>query len=266
MEVAKQTTETAKPKYVIYTRVSTKKQGDQGISLAWQEDRCRKEVERLGGEIIGVFKDVESGFSETREGFLKALEEVASNEDSTLICATLDRLCRKASLAFRVIETKYHKTKKQIKVYFCDHPNYDIISFSVAAAVAQKFREDRSEAARQAAAWQKEEIRKYGYRITKAGKKITRLGNSDRYVDTGELAAAVKARFLAKFMADPQNKVMMRRIKRERAEGKSINKITEDLAADGYRTRTGNRIHPNRVRQLLARYGDLFNDEILAGK
>ncbi len=120
-------------KYVIYTRVSTLKQGESGLGLKAQ----RASIDRyLAGqkpyELLGEFQDDESGATLNREGLTAAIT-LCKKEDATLVLAKLDRLSRDfADLV---------KLRKEVKILDVESPNTSALLFAVKAGMAQEERE-----------------------------------------------------------------------------------------------------------------------------
>ena len=80
--------------FVVYTRVSTKRQGDSGLGLAAQErdiDLYLTTYADVPYEVIGTFCDIESGTKNTRQEMNKALDLVRQT-GATMLVAKLDRL------------------------------------------------------------------------------------------------------------------------------------------------------------------------------
>lgn len=120
-------------KYVIYTRVSTKTQGADGLGMEAQKQTCLNYIKSQNGELLAEFSDVESGKSRTRVGLLRAVEFCKTN-GCTLVIAKLDRLSRDVEFTFAVINTG-------INIYFCDMPVVNTMILGVFASVAQYERE-----------------------------------------------------------------------------------------------------------------------------
>ena len=94
--------------FVIYTRVSTKSQGDSGLGLEAQERDIRLYLENYAEpqhEVIGTFCDVESGTKADRPQLQKALELVRIKQ-ATLLVSKLDRLSRKVSFIATLMDDK----------------------------------------------------------------------------------------------------------------------------------------------------------------
>lgn len=87
------TEHTHTPQFVAYVRVSTVKQGDNGLSLGSQKIVLRDHVDGLNGNIIGEFVEVASGGKNDRIELAKAID-LAKQTGATLIVEKLDRLGR----------------------------------------------------------------------------------------------------------------------------------------------------------------------------
>lgn len=81
---------------VVYCRVSTAGQADDGVSLAAQEAACRRWCETQGLHVQGVYLDTLSGAADIADspGLLAALDALKSNPGSTLVAVKRDRLAR----------------------------------------------------------------------------------------------------------------------------------------------------------------------------
>lgn len=75
-----------------YVRVSTAKQGDEGLSLIAQEGTIKKWAAERGNEVVAIFSDVMSGTKDSRPGLAQALAELKSGD--TLVFYSLSRLSR----------------------------------------------------------------------------------------------------------------------------------------------------------------------------
>jgi site-specific DNA recombinase len=83
-------------KAVIYTRVSTDEQAENGTSLADQQEQCLHHSERLRAVVIAVHEDagVSGAKYETRPELQKALSAIERGAASLLIVTKIDRLSR----------------------------------------------------------------------------------------------------------------------------------------------------------------------------
>lgn len=120
-------------KYISYLRVSTQKQGAEGLGISSQRAMCEQFVRSKGGEIVREFLDVESGKSRTRAELWRAIE-YAKSEGVPLVIAKLDRLARDVEFTFKVMNTG-------IEIHFTDMPVVNTMILGVFASVAQYERE-----------------------------------------------------------------------------------------------------------------------------
>ena len=95
-------------RYVIYTRVSTKRQGKSGLGLEAQERDIQVYFDSYADvpyEVLGEYCDVDSGGINDRPELSKAIT-LAKQERATLLVAKLDRLSRKVSFIATLVEDK----------------------------------------------------------------------------------------------------------------------------------------------------------------
>ena len=82
---------------VVYVRVSTATQADEGVSLAAQESACRQWATAQGLEVVAVCVDAGvSGGADIADcpGLMAALSELQAHPGATLIAHKRDRLAR----------------------------------------------------------------------------------------------------------------------------------------------------------------------------
>ncbi len=122
-------------KYVIYYRVSTKKQGESGLGLEAQKRDVELFLDNYSStphEILGEFTDIESGTKKDREQYQEALK-LAKKKRATLLVAKLDRLGRKVSELSRVME--------EVDLIVACMPNADKFQLHIYAALAEQERD-----------------------------------------------------------------------------------------------------------------------------
>ncbi len=122
-----------KQQFATYLRVSTQKQGAQGLGISAQREMCSKFIRQNNGEMAREFIDVESGTHRDRKGLWQAIDYCQAN-GCGLVIAKLDRLARDVEFTFRVINTG-------IDIHFCDMPVVNSMILGVFASVAQYERE-----------------------------------------------------------------------------------------------------------------------------
>lgn len=134
--------------YVVYIRVSTRKQGESGLGLEAQQKICGEFIKKDGGVMVAEFKDVESGTHRDRKGLAEAIAYCKKN-GCALVIAKLDRLARDVEFCFKVVNTG-------VEIHFCDMPQINTLLLGVFASVAQYERELTSDRTKKALAAKKE--------------------------------------------------------------------------------------------------------------
>ncbi|MDR6104035.1 DNA invertase Pin-like site-specific DNA recombinase [Agrobacterium larrymoorei] len=122
-------------RYVIYTRVSTADQGKSGLGLEAQERDIHLFLETYSEtpwEILGEFRDIQSGKDDDRPELLKALQ-LARKEKAELLVSKLDRLSRDVEFIAR--------TMKQASIRVASMPNADNFQLHIYAALAEQERD-----------------------------------------------------------------------------------------------------------------------------
>lgn len=168
-------------KYVIYLRVSTKRQGSSGLGLEAQRKMCTDLIEREGGELVREFQDIESGKSRTRPGLWNAID-FCKAQGCTLVIAKLDRLARDVEFTFKVIGTG-------IQIRFVDMPVMNTMILGVFASVAQYERELIMQRTKGALDSIKDDIAKNGGHVSRTGRYIKKLGR-EKGADLSAASAA----------------------------------------------------------------------------
>lgn len=211
-----------KPTAVIYTRVSTTKQGSSGLGLEAQREMCRQAAANNGSTVVSEFSDVESGKSRTRTGLWSAIE-YCRNNDCTLIIAKLDRLARDVEFTFKIVNTG-------VDIFFCDMPAVNTMILGVFASVAQYERELTSSRTKAALERIKDHIEEQGYHTSRhSGEPIQALGNpywKDSIGNAWEASIASRAR---SYRSDPKRVnayIIARNLIRQ---GDTIQKVVDTL-------------------------------------
>lgn len=119
--------------YAVYLRVSTQRQGAQGLGISAQRNMCENFIKQNKGKQVKEFMDVESGTHRDRKGLWQAID-YCKNNGCSLVIAKLDRLARDVEFTFKVINTG-------IDIHFTDMPVVNSMVLGVFAAVAQYERE-----------------------------------------------------------------------------------------------------------------------------
>jgi len=133
---------------VIYTRVSSQEQVEQGTSLESQEQACLKKAESIGARVVvPAFRDegVSGATYVGRPGLQAALALIEQGEADTLVCYDVSRLSRDvehhAIIARRVKQARG-------RIVFCTQDFADTADGELSAGILKQF-----------AQWEKRKIR-----------------------------------------------------------------------------------------------------------
>jgi DNA invertase Pin-like site-specific DNA recombinase len=116
----------ANPKYVAYYRVSSSKQGIEGLGMTAQRTAVKSYI---GRKPDAEYEEVESGKKSKRPQLALAIER-AKKDKATLVIAKLDRLARNVHFVTGLQESK-------VKFVAVDCPDANELTIHILAAVAQ---------------------------------------------------------------------------------------------------------------------------------
>ncbi len=134
--------------YVLYFRVSTKRQEESGLGLEAQ--RAYIEHFYSGRKVIGEFTDIKSGKDVENRPELGKAVALCKKEKAVLVVAKIDRLSRNTEQALSI----YRELDGRLES--CDIPNLDKFTLTLFMAIAGRERELISIRTRQALTAKKE--------------------------------------------------------------------------------------------------------------
>ena len=222
--------------FVIYTRVSTRRQGDSGLGL----DAQRRDVDlylstyaEVPFEVLGEFQDVDSGRDgstfggvadrDGRPEFWNAIE-LAEKTGATLLVAKLDRISRD-------VETIAHLLKrKRLALTVATMPHADKFQLHIYAALAEQEREFIS-------------LRTKAALVPMKG--TGKLGGNRGNID--------KANEAARQIADAHAAKVLDTVLPLRDAGRTLQQIADTLNRSGVQTSRGGKWYPSTVKNTLAR-------------
>ena len=161
---------------VLLFRVSTAKQGADGLGIDAQKKMCMDYLNGGKWKVIGEFIEVESGGkSEKERKQLDAALALCQKHGATLLVAKLDRLSRSVAFVSRLMESG-------IKFVCADQPHVSDLTIHIIVAMAQYEREQISDRVKKTRAEMKRIIKEDGFYATKSSnrqKKMTKLGSDN---------------------------------------------------------------------------------------
>lgn len=120
--------------WVAYLRVSTDKQGRDGLGIEAQRQVIQTHIDQNGGgTLVESFVEVESGAKRDRKQLQRAVE-VAKKTHSTLLVAKIDRLTRD-SVTLQVVRDS------GVSITCCDNPAATDFVLNILACVAENERQ-----------------------------------------------------------------------------------------------------------------------------
>ena len=212
--------------FVLYYRVSTKKQGDSGLGLDAQKRDIEIYLEAYADtpfEVVGEFVDVASGKVDDREELQKAIA-LAEKFGATLLVAKLDRLSRKVSFIATLMD------RKKLQLVVAAMPHADKFQLHIYAALAEQEREFISLRTKAALA---------------PMKGTGKLGGNRGSLDAANKAAIETADANAQKLADT--------IVPLRKSGRTLQQIADTLNTTGVKTTKGGKWYAKSVSNVLQR-------------
>lgn len=212
--------------FVIYTRVSTRRQGDSGLGLDAQHRDIQLYLSTYAEvpfEVLGEFQDIESGANSDRPALAKAIE-LAEKTSATLLVAKLDRLSRKVSFISTLMD------RKKLNLTVASMPHADKFQLHIYAALAEQEREFISLRTKAALA-----------PLKGTGKLGGNRGNID------------KANEAARAMADTHAQKVIDTVLPLKDAGRTLQQIADTLNKTGVTTARGGKWYPTTVKNVLSR-------------
>jgi DNA invertase Pin-like site-specific DNA recombinase len=227
---------TDKPRmFVAYARVSTDKQGRSGLGLEAQEAAIRAFL-RPGDRLLApIFVEVESGRRTDRPELVKALERCRVT-GATLLLAKLDRLSRDAHFLLGL-------GKAGVEFVAADMPHANRLTVGIMALVAEE--EARAISARTKAALAAAKARGTQLGGVRPGQRLPSEEDAQRGRKAGAEANRAAATRAALSVAH--------RVEELRSAGQSLEKVAQQLQAEGVATARGGAWTATAVRRVLQR-------------
>lgn len=220
---------------VAYYRVSTEKQGVDGLGIEAQHRYVRDYCQRTGATLTREFTEVESGRHNDRPELQKAIS-YAKRTKAILVIAKLDRLARNVAFIANLMETR-------VQFESCDLPGANSMTVHVMAAVAENEAKAISQRTKDA--------------LAAAKARGTKLGTDRPGAKT--LSAEARAKGQARSARVNREKAIQEYadvlpvIRQKAAENESLRQIAAHLNAEGYVTRNGSPWSAVQVMRVLNR-------------
>jgi DNA invertase Pin-like site-specific DNA recombinase len=233
-------------KYVCYYRVSTQKQGAEGLGINAQKNAVVKYIRNNNSEILGEFIEVETGTRKKKRVEIYNAIELAKKQGATLLVAKLDRLARDVEFTSALYNAG-------VDFICCDNPTANKLTIQLLSVIAENEAEVISSRIKSALAIKKERI-KQGIITNKDGSVMKpvngkyRLGNPKGFGDFQRLGV-MKIKELA--ATNKSNIQAMDIICSARKQNMTLQQIADKLNSLQYVTRHGKSFSPTQVSRLL---------------
>ena len=213
-------------KFVAYYRVSTTKQGINGLGMDAQRNAVMNYLNGGDWKLMAEFAEVESGKRKDRPELVKAIA-LCRKEGATLLIAKLDRLARNAAFLLNLRDSG-------VDFIATDMPHADKFTVGIMALVAEKERDLISQRTRDG--------------LAAARRRGIKLGNP-------RPAQALKVAQTANLArADAYAESLLPVIKEIRAAHvTTLRGIAQCLNARGFKTPNGRAFKPQSVKNLALR-------------
>lgn len=214
--------------YVIYYRVSTKRQGDSGLGLAAQ--RAYIDHYYQGKSILGEFTDIQSGKDVFNRPELAKALTVCRQWGAVLVVAKIDRLSRNTEQALSI----YRELEGRLES--CDVPNLDKFTLTLFMAIADRERELIS-------------IRTKGALIQKVN-QFGQWRKGSTPFKMGQAARLGHTIIKNKASENPHSRPAAAMVRQLVKEGYNWSQIARQLNADGFKTPNGKKFQAVQVQRL----------------
>ena len=248
---------TIKIKTIIYCRVSSKEQADEGYSLDAQEKLLKEYAEKHNFEVVKAYRISESASGkQVRKSFLEMLEYANKHKTTVILCEKIDRLTRNLKDAATVDDWVRGDVKREVhfvKESFVLNGNtkaHENLVWDMKVAIARFYTNNLSEEVRKG---QKEKLAQ-GWIPMRA-----KLG----YKTIGEKGHKIH-------IIDEEKAPFVRRMFELYSSGNySLKALVEVMYKEGLRNEAGNRVLKSRLHELLSEPfyygGNQWNGKITAG-
>ena len=242
-------------KAVLYLRVSSSRQEDEGYSLDAQEKLGREYARKNDLEIVRMWKGSESAWKEGRPGFTEMIDFMKKRKEvNHIIFDITDRTTRNDMDKIRIIRLikEHGKTvhySRTGKVYNKDFSSDDEFMYDIEVAVAKKMSNDISRKSKMGVREKAEQgyypsIAPIGYLNNKATRRID---------------------------IDEERALLVRQVFELMAGGEhSLQAIVEEMDRRGLRSKSGKRVNKSGIAVILSNpfyYGDfIWNGTQYRGK
>jgi DNA invertase Pin-like site-specific DNA recombinase len=214
--------------YVIYYRVSTKKQGESGLGLDAQ--RAYVDYFYRGKSILAELTDIRSGKTISQRPELQKALALCQQQGAILVVAKIDRLSRDTEQALQI----YRELDGRLES--CDIPNLDKFTLTLFMAIADRERELIGLRTKQALDQKRKQVGEW-----------RKGGGNEKKAAAGLIGAEMAREQINGNENKRRAKVLATTL---RSAGKNLQAIADQLNTAGFKTVRGKTFDATRVRRL----------------
>jgi DNA invertase Pin-like site-specific DNA recombinase len=237
-------------KFVSYLRVSTNKQGFDGLGITAQREAVAKYINKENNELIKEYIEVETGTRKKKRVQIYEAIKLSKTNGATLVVAKLDRLARDVEFTSALYNAG-------VEFICCDNPTANKLTIQLLSVIAEHEAEVISNRIKSALAIKKERI-KNGIIINKDGSEMKaingkyRLGNPNGF---GEYQSLGIIRLKELALNNKNNIQAMDVVCNARKQSLTLQEIADKLNNLQYTTRRGKEFTATQVHRLLKKCG-----------
>lgn len=222
-------------KYVLYTRVSTDKQGIKGLGMQAQEEVINDFLKtQENPEVIGTYAEAETGTKKRKRPQLHQALDLCKQQNATLLIANLSRLSRNVHFISGLVESK-------VNFVALDLPSCDKHMLFFLATLAEWEADTISKRTKAAL----DQLKKRGVKLGPKFKKLTAEISAPHREEWNSKEKALAFDFAEKIYPT---------IKFFKDKGYSNQRVAQELNAKNYPTYTGKgQWHTTTVQRCVAR-------------
>ena len=220
-------------KYILYARKSTEQEERQAMSIESQENELLRMAEKLGFRIDKTYKESMSAKKVGRPIFNEMLNYISKQKDCVLLAWKIDRLTRNISDGARILDLLENGNIKEIRTIDKIITNNSMDNFMLVMdfGIGKKYSDDLSMNVKRGLKAKLEKggwpgMAPLGYLNEKIGKTIC---------------------------VDEERAMFIKKMFELYATGSfSLRDITNILHEQGFRTRTGKKVHKSKIHKILS--------------
>ncbi|MDR3582239.1 MAG: recombinase family protein [Candidatus Pacebacteria bacterium] len=218
-------------KYVIYCRKSTDTEDKQVASLESQENELLELAKRYGLNVVKILHESRSAKAEGRPIFASVLAMIQKGEADAILCWKLDRLARNMADAGRIIDLLQHSVIKEIRTHDAIHlPSDNVLMIAVQLGMANQYVRDLSE------------------NVKRGNRTKLERGGWPNHAPFGY----INNKFTKTLYLDEKVAPFIPRLFEVYAQGgKSLKEVSEQLYAEGLRTRSGKKANKGFIHRVI---------------